>query len=131
MTTPSFPMPYTVEFAHGNSVYLTIPASQRNGAQTEHFLSPGQYEIIASYQGNETMTVQYQATGQATGNIVNTPSPTASIGAQQSDPVTVVVKEGVSNGRLRVYTTPRTSDLTDKTGVGSLLIIPTPRYGDA
>lgn len=131
MTTPSFPMPYTVEFTHGNSVYMTIPASQRNGAQTEHFLAPGQYEVIASYQGNETLTVQYQATGQQTGNIVTTPSPTVAVGAQQSDPVTVIVKEGVSNGRLRVFTTPRSADLTDTTGVGSLLIIPTPRYGDA
>lgn len=130
MTTPSFPMPYTVEFTHGNSVYLTIPASQRNGAQTEHFLSPGQYEIIASYQGKETMTVQFQATGQATGNIVTTPSPTASIGAQQSDSVTVVVKDTVSNARLRVFTTPKSADLTDTTGAASLLIIPTPRYGD-
>lgn len=130
MTTPDFPMPYTVEFTHGNSVYLTIPASQRNGAQTEHFLDPGQYEVIASYQGDETLTVQFQATGQSTGNIVTTPSSTATVSAQQSDSVTVVVKEGVSNARLRVFTTPRSSDLTDTTGVGSLLIIPTPRYGD-
>lgn len=130
MTTPSFPMPYTVEYNHGSSVYLSIPSSQRNGSTSNHYLSPGQYEIIASYQGNETMTVQFLTNGSLTGNItVTPPSSTVTKDAQQADPVTVIVKDG-DNGGLRVYTTPRTSDLTDTSGVGSLLIIPTPRYGD-
>lgn len=123
--------PYTVEYAHGSSVYLTIPASQRNGSASNHYLSPGQYEVIASYQGNETMTVQLLSNGSLTGNIVVTPPSTITKDAQQADPVTIIVKEGTNNAGLRVYTTPRTADLTDTTGVGSLLIIPIPRYGDA
>lgn len=129
MTTPDFPMPYTVEYSHGSSVYLSIPSSQRNGSTSNHYLSPGQYEIIASYQGNETMTVQLLTNGSLTGNLTVTPPSTITKDAQQADPVTVIVKDGDNSG-LRVYTTPRTSDLSDKSGVGSLMIIPTPRYGD-
>lgn len=130
MTTPSFPMPYTVEYGHGSSTYLTIPASQRNGSASNHYLSPGQYEVIASYQGNETMTVQLLNNGSLVGNLtVTPPSSTVTKEAQQADPATVIVKDG-NNAGLRVYTTPRTSDLTDTTGVGSLMIIPIPRYGD-
>lgn len=121
--------PYTVEYAHGNSVYLTIPASQRNGSQTNHYLQPGQYEVIAAYQGAETLTVQLLPDGFLAGNIVNTPSPTAGADAQQAEPVTIIVKDGTT-ASLRVYTTPRTSDLTDTSGIGSLLIIPIPRYGE-
>lgn len=121
--------PYTVEYAHGSSVYLTIPASQRNGSQTIHYLSPGQYEVIASYQGAETLTVQLMLSGSTAGNIITTPSPSPRPYAEQADPVTVIVKEGTNAG-LRVFSNPNTSNLTDKTGVGSLMIIPLPRYGD-
>ena len=121
--------PYTVEFTHGASVYLAIPAWQRNGGSVGHYLDPGQYEIIASYQGKETMTVQFQTTEQAQGNIVTTPPPGYLVRAQQADPVTVIVKDG-TQAYLRVFTTPRSSELTDTSGVGSLMIIPLPRYGD-
>lgn len=121
--------PYTVEFTHSASVYMSIPAAQRNGSQTQHYLPPGQYEIVASYQGAEVLTVQFQSTVQPSGNIIHTPTGGHGLSTQVADPRTVIVQDGTT-AYLRCFTTPRTSDLTDKTGIGSLMIIPIPRYGD-
>lgn len=130
MTTPMpvFRTPYDVRLRHGTGAYFTIEASDRKSSVdpsgTEIGLAPGTYRVKVHYQGPynspERVTLQLNGT-----TVLNTPT-LESKRRTSSPTITIIIRDG-EIGALRVFSTPRSSELTDTSGIASVSIMPSQR----
>ena len=129
MTTPTpmpvFRTPYDVRLRHSTGAYFTIESSDRKPniapSGSEIGLEPGTYRVKVHYQGTygspERVTLQLNGA-----TVLNTPT-LESASRTSSPTINIIIRDG-EVGVLRVFSTPRSSELSDTSGIASVSIMP-------
>lgn len=64
MTEPiDFPMPYAVQFqakTEGEALFNIPPAQRLKGSATNHYLSPGTYQVQVTWDGEQAIQLTYK-----------------------------------------------------------------------